>query len=337
LDLASRVSGLKVCVLPDFFLDRIVSVSSLRGLYERLELKALSGGGSIRGIVQAEIKGGNATNLAYALSRLSVRTTLFCVGDSLARASLSSHPPGCRVRVIDGRPGYTVAVEFPFDGRHVNVMLSDVGDIARFDGRQLTRPDLAALRRSDCVAIVNWSANAKGNELARNVFGLTGRKGRLNFLDPADFSGTGTRLKGLAQNIINKGLLDVLSLNENEARVMAHTFAASRLRRSYDRHDIVRVSRLLHNSLSVKIDIHTPIGSASSTDEGDAWADSFGRISGFVTGAGDVWDAGDIIGHLLGSRIVDRLRFANACAHLCLSHKKARLPTFREAAILAAL
>jgi ribokinase len=337
LGLLERVSGLRVSVLPDFFLDRIVLVPSLRGLYEQLELKAASGGGSLRGMVQTEIKGGNAANLAYALSTLSVRTTLYCVGDSFARAALSSPPSGCRVRVIDGRPGYTVAVEFPFEGKPVNVMLSDVGDISSFDGKQLTRRDLMALRKSDCIAIVNWSANAKGYELARKVYGLRGREGRLNFLDPADLTGAEKRLKSLARGIIDEGLLDVLSLNENEARIIAHAFSVGRLPRSYDRHDIMRVSRLLHNSFSVKVDIHTPIGSASSTNEGDGWVDSFGRISGFVTGAGDIWDAGDIIGHLLHLPTVERLRFANACAHLGLTHKKAKLPSLREAAGLAGL
>lgn len=306
-------------------------------MFRQIELKATSGGGNLRGLVQTEVKGGNATNLAYALSSLSVRTNLYCVGNSLTRAALSTPPPSCKVKVMDGRPGYTIALEFSFDGKPVNVMLSDVGDISSFDGRQLTRHDVMALRKSDCVALVNWSSNAKGNELARKIFGLSGREGRLNFLDPADLNSAEKRIKVLAHGILDAGLVDVLSLNENEARIMARTLSVGRLRRSYDRHDVLRVSQMLHNSLHVKVDVHTPIGSASSTNQGGAWVDSFGRVSDFVTGAGDIWDAGDIIGHLLRFKIVDRLRFANACAYLYLTNKNAKLPNLREAANRAGL
>jgi sugar/nucleoside kinase (ribokinase family) len=184
---------------------------------------------------------------------------------------------------------------------------------------------------------VNWSSNTKGNELARRVFGLNGREGRLNFIDLADVAGAESRVRTLARNILDQGLVDVISLNENEARIIARTLSIGGLRRSYDRRDVLRVSNLLHNSLRVVVDVHTPIGSASSTNQEDVWVDSFGKVSGFVTGAGDVWDAGDIIGHLLSFNAEDRLRFANACAHLYLTNKNARLPTLREVAHFASL
>jgi len=184
---------------------------------------------------------------------------------------------------------------------------------------------------------VNWSSNTKGNELARRVFGLNGREGRLNFIDLADVTGAESRVRALARNILDQGLVDVMSLNENEARIIARTLSVGGLRRSYDRRDVIRVSKLLHGSLHVGVDIHTPIGSATSTNQGDVWVDSFGKISGYVTGAGDVWDAGDIIGHLLGFKAEDRLRFANACAHLYLTNKNAKLPTLREVAQFAGL
>jgi ribokinase len=255
----------------------------------------------------------------------------------LTRAVLSTPPAGCKVRVIEGRPGYTTALEFRFKRKPVNVMFSDVGDISNFDGRKLTRHDAMTLRKSDCVALVNWSSNTKGNELARRVFGLNGREDRLNFIDLADVTGAESRVRALARNILDQGLVDVISLNENEARIIARTLSVGGLRRSYDRRDVIRVSNLLHGSLHVLVDVHTPIGSATSTNQGDVWVDSFGKVSSFVTGAGDVWDAGDIIGHLLSFKAEDRLRFANACAHLYLTNKNARLPTLREVAHFAGL
>jgi len=50
------IQKLKVCVLPDFFLDRIISVPSLSGLFEKAKAKAASGGGSLRGYMQKELR-----------------------------------------------------------------------------------------------------------------------------------------------------------------------------------------------------------------------------------------------------------------------------------------
>jgi ribokinase len=337
LGMRERVSRFTVSVLPDFFLDRIIPVTSLHKLFRQIEVKGASGGGNLRGVAQTEIIGGNAANLAFALSSLSAKTNLFCVGNAFTQALLSTRPVSCKVRIISGEPGYTTALEFPFEGKQVNVMLSHVGGISSFDGRKLARSDIEALKRSDCVALVNWSANARGNELADRVFNLPGRERRLNFFDPADIAGAERRIKRFVKNVVDRGLLDVMSLNDNEARIMARLLSIANLPKSYRPDDILKTSRMLRECLKVAVDVHTPIGSASSTDQGEAWADSFGKASIQVTGAGDVWDAGDIIGYLLHLKAADRLRFANACAYLHLTNENAYLPNLREAATLASL
>ena len=172
-----EISKLRVSVLPDFFLDRIVSVPSLKQLFRRVELKAASGGGNLRGFSQIERTGGNAANLAYALAFLSVRTRLYCVGDEHTQTALANHPRTCRVRVIPGQPGYTTALEFSFRNKPVNVMISDVGDTREFDGLRLEHEDIVNLERSDCVALVNWSANRKGNDTRKEGFRLKGAEG----------------------------------------------------------------------------------------------------------------------------------------------------------------
>jgi sugar/nucleoside kinase (ribokinase family) len=323
-----KISKLRVSVLPDFFFDRIISVPSLPHLFRQVELKAASGGGNLRGFSQIELTGGNATNLTYALASLSVKTRLYCVGDEQTRAALANHPPNCIVRVIPGQPGYTTALEFRFRTKPVNVMISDVGDFREFDGRRLERKDIANLERSDCVALVNWSSNRRGNALARKVFGLKGRSGRLHFLDPADLAGAEGRVKVLVRDIIGRDLVDVVSLNENETRIMARVLSAGRLRRNYNKQDLLRVSRKLQDILRVTLDVHTPIGSISSNGLGQTWVSACGRITGFVTGAGDVWDAGDIIGHLIGFQVRERLLFANTSAYLYLRNRK--MPTLRQ-------
>ncbi len=172
-----EISKLKVSVLPDFYLDRIVSVPSLKQLFRQVELKAASGGGNLRGFSQIERAGGNAANLAYALALLSVKTRLYCVGDEHTQTVLANPPRNCQVRIIPGQPGYTTALEFSFRNKPVNVMISDVGDLREFDGRRFENEDMISLERSDCVALVNWSSNRKGNALARKGFRLKGPEG----------------------------------------------------------------------------------------------------------------------------------------------------------------
>jgi len=328
-DLERLISRLKVSVLPDFFLDRIISVPSISKLFKEAKAKAADGGGNLRGYSQRETHGGNATNLAYALALLSVRTSLFCVGDAFARVATANAPANCQVRVISGRPGLTVALEFPFKARMVNVMISDVGDVAHFDGRKFKRNDILALKEPDCIALVNWSANKSANALARKIFGINGRKAKLNFLDPADLSGAENRIRPL-KRIIDEGLIDVISLNENEARILTRVLQTGRLPQRYRAEDVLRASARLHDALRTTVDIHTPIGSASTHNGQQGWAPALELVRGFVTGAGDVWDAGDIIGHLLPLNVGDRLRFANACAYLYLSSGGVRAPNLKE-------
>jgi ribokinase len=330
MEFGRKGSKLKVSVLPDFYFDRIISVPSFKHLFRQVELKGASGGGNLRGFSQIERRGGNATNLAYALASMSVRTRLYCVGNEHTQVALANPPRNCHVKVIPGKPGYTTALEFSLKDKSVNVMISDVGDIGDFDGRRLGHDDILDLERSDCVALLNWSSNRKGNALARKVFGLKGRKGRLNFIDPADLTGAEGRVKVLAKEIIGRDLVDVVSLNENETRIMARVLSAGRLPRNYNRQDLVRVSAILQDLLGVTLDVHTPIGSVTSTDLGQTWVAAFGKIAGFVTGAGDVWDAGDIVGHLVDLQAQDRLLFANACAYLYLKSRSRRMPTLRQ-------
>lgn len=319
-----------VSVLPDFFADRILYVPSIKKLLRAIEQKAGSGGGSLRGYQQREIKGGNAANLAFALARLGLATNLFIIGDKIATGLMADHPRNCNVRVIEGKPGYTLAVEFPYRGKRVNVMVSDVGDLADFSGDSLSKADLKAIADSDCIALVNWSSNSKGNDLAQMAFSLHKRHDRLNFLDPADLSDTETRIRGLIERVAGRGLLDVLSINENESRILSSSLSTSRLPRDYNAEAVRRIAKSLNDIIGVNIDIHTPIGSASAINGETFWSDVVGKVDGIVTGAGDVWDAGDIAGYLVGIEPEGRLNLANSCAYLYLASKDARPPTLRE-------
>src|SRR5947209_12693852 len=70
-----------IVVINDFFLDRIIKIQDLGKLYKQI-LEKTSLGGSIRGIPQFDIKGGNATNVAHALAKLGCPVSLITVADS---------------------------------------------------------------------------------------------------------------------------------------------------------------------------------------------------------------------------------------------------------------
>ncbi len=72
-----------IVVMPDFFVDRVIKLRSREELFNSINDKARFGGGSIRGIPTTDIKGGNAANVAYCLSKLGVKVTLFTVADDI--------------------------------------------------------------------------------------------------------------------------------------------------------------------------------------------------------------------------------------------------------------
>src|SRR5579875_2001529 len=105
-----------VSVMPDYFVDRFVRIQSVEDLIKMVNKKsAESGGGSIRGISQLEVKGGNAVNLAYALGKFGAIVHLITIADSIpARALVAAFAemPNVKLDIIRGKAGYTIALEF---------------------------------------------------------------------------------------------------------------------------------------------------------------------------------------------------------------------------------
>jgi ribokinase len=66
----------------------------------------------------------------------------------------------------------------------------------------------------------------------------------------------------------------------------------------------------------VSIDLHTRIGAAWSNGRETSFANAIKVQPKTLTGAGDSWDAADILGHLAGLDIRERLMFSNAYVSL---------------------
>jgi ribokinase len=320
--------------MPDYFVDRFVRFESLDHLVTLMKKKSFEGGGgSVRGIRQSEIKGGNAVNIAYALGIFGVNVGLTAVADSLPEqmlVSTFSKLPNVDLDIICGKAGYTIAFEFREHNRHVNVMVSDVGDLLNFDGSSISSKSLDSIKNSSIVTIVNWAANSKGNQLCERIFGLAKKYGAKTFFDPADVSGQRDLLPELKSKVFDNGFIDFVSLNENEARIISKVLFSHTLPLSYSEPELIETARILSRGTDSIIDLHTQSVTISANG-GEAISRKCHTVEQkTVTGAGDVWAAANLASYLGGLEDEDRLRFANAAAGLYVSRESAMTPSLKE-------
>lgn len=313
----------KVVILPDFFIDRFVKLKSLKDILEKVRIKIEYGGGSIRGVEQFECKGGNAVNIAYALGKLGVKVNLITLADNHSYNLLLktfSELKNVELRVIKGKPGYTVALEFEESNRLVNVMLSDVGDIANFNPNLLSDYEFNKIREAKMVVVTNWAANYHfGTELALRVFEFGKGVGVKTLFSPADFTARLNEFKDVINLILKKGLVDVISVNENEAFGLAKLMNLEPLPSKFTKIDVEKIAKNLSIKLNTIVDLHTYICSATSNGKDTFCVPCFKVNQKVSTGAGDVWDAGNIFGYLANFEAEDRLILANACGAIYVS------------------
>jgi ribokinase len=320
-----------VSVLPDYFVDRFVKVDSIDDLISAIKTKSqVAGGGSIRGVRQAEVKGGNAVNMAYALGKFGARVNLLTIAQSLAAETLAStfrKMPNVTVDIVPGRNGFTIALEFVENGRHVNVMVSDTGDLERFDGELISEESWRKIAKSTIVAVVNWSANKMGTELCSKSFALAKENRASTFFDPADLAELAHNIPSLVKMVFERGLVDYVSLNDNELRIMCKVLSNHSLSQDYTQEELKVAARLVSEKIYARVDVHTKNLSISCKSS-DCTSVPCHRVNQkIVTGAGDVWDSADIIGLLLNWEPELRLRFANAAAGLYVSGENAEPPS----------
>lgn len=323
-----------ISVLPDFFVDRFVRFESLDDLFVEMKSRSRNGGGgSIRGITQSEVKGGNAVNLAYSLGTFGANVNLIAIANSLPSEMLRSTFRSLRnvnLQLVEGAPGFTVAFEFKDTNRHVNVMLSDVGDLKDFDGSKISREQWTNIENSKILAVVNWSANRSGNALCKKAFSFAEERNAMTFFDPADITGQEDRLPEFKREIIDKGLINFMSLNENEARVMSSVLFNEKLPQNHTLDELKHILLKLADEIGAHVDLHTKKVSLTCHQNDITETQCFQVVQKTVTGAGDVWAAADIIGYLSNLDPSSRLAFANATAGLYVSRESAIPPTADE-------
>lgn len=172
--------------------------------------------------------------------------------------------------------------------------------------------------------------------MAQKVFDAVkaGGNGK-TFLDTADPTPNRARIPELMRKVLQTRLVDVLSLNENEAIMFASVLKEETQPKKVDlqlNETPLESARFLAKHMSARIDLHTTAFSATFTKQGETVVPAFKVSALRATGAGDAWDAGNIFADGNGLSDECRLTLANAVAACYLTDSDGAHPT-REALV----
>lgn len=331
-DVRSRIASGKVFVSPDFFVDHFVKCpGSYHDLLKEFDRIVGQGGGNVLGTEQYITKGGNAVNTGVALGRLGVRTTLFTKTDRIGLHLLRFFTEGLPIdlSLVDprGSASITTALEVrDASGRLSNIMISDSGSLLSIGPADITEAVLASLKRSNVVCFFNWAQTRHGTEIAANVFSEAKDTGHcLTFIDVSDPSYRLGEIPSLVEALFKPGLVDVLGLNENELRRIATSIGMSP-----PAGDLSRFLTRFADKLGCAVDYHTADLSISASAKEALEVPSFQVSPVRMTGAGDTWNAGNIVGYLAKLEPTDRLCLANAAAGFYISNPEPVPPTLDD-------
>lgn len=327
---------LEVVVMPDFFFDRLICLDlDLKTFYRKIEAVAKRTGGSIDGVKQTDFRGGNAANTASALANLEARVTPIICTDQLGARLIKFHfrrlnADLSHIKICE-KPSITTAMEFKTESGKANIMLRDVGSLANFSPKLLDDRDFEALKMADYVCVFNWAGTKRfGTELAENVFKYVKRSGRgKTYYDTADPTPNWREISQLVKRVLQSRDLDILSANENEAICYAKQIIGK-----VDKRGDLAIGELAKESakflaqkISARVDLHTTRFSATATKNRIAVVSTFNVPVLRVTGAGDAWNAGNILGDAFKLSDEGRLLLANATAAYYISSPTGRHPT----------
>ncbi|MBC7130988.1 hypothetical protein H5T51_07215 [Candidatus Bathyarchaeota archaeon] len=150
------------------------------------------------------------------------------------------------------------------------------------------------------------------------------------YYDTADPTPNIDEAPALFSRVLQSKHVDILSLNENEAIFYASLLDEDIKKRlgSISLEELALESaELLASHLQARIDLHTTRFSATVTKNGvKASVSAFNVPVLRVTGAGDAWNAGNILGDAYGLSDEARLMLANAVAAYYISSPDASHP-----------
>ena len=331
---------LDVVVMPDFFHDRLINLDCDAARFSSMIADvAKRKGGSIDGVAQTDMRGGNAINTASALVALGAKVTPIVCTNKLGFQQIKFYFERCRVDLshvkITEKASITTALELKTENGKANVMIRDLGALADFGPLDLTDRDYELIENADYVCLFNWAGTKKyGTTLAETVFRRAKEKGKgKTYYDTADPTPNRDKIPEFMEKVLKSRQVDVLSLNENEAicyaAMLNDEISGNQQKRRFDEL-AMEAARVLAKHLPARIDLHTTVFSATFTKKKEAVVPAFKVKVLRATGAGDAWNAGNIIGN--GSALSDecRLALANAVSARYLSDPEGRHPTRRK-------
>ena len=330
---------LDVVVMPDFFYDRLISLNYNAAKFSTLlEEITERKGGSIDGIAQTDLRGGNAINTASALAALGVNVTPIVCTSKLGLQQIKFYLKKYRIDLshvkIASKASVTTALELKTESGKANVMLRDLGSLADFNLSYLTASDYALIENADYVCLFNWAGTRKhGTALAEAVFGRAKAKGKgKTYYDTADPIPNKDKIPELMRNVLKTSQVDVLSLNENEAVCYASLLNDAISEQGKQRFDelAMEAARVLAKNLPARIDLHTTVFSATFTQHKEVVVPAFKVKTLRATGAGDSWNAGNILADANDLSDECRLALANAVSAYFLSNPQGSHPTRQE-------
>jgi sugar/nucleoside kinase (ribokinase family) len=223
-------------------------------------------------------------------------------------------------------------MELTTENGKVNIMLRDVGALANFGPHNLNNDDFEAIKNADYVCVFNWAGTREfGTELAKTVFRHVKTKGKgKTYYDTADPIPNKGKIPELVKDILQGKHVNILSANENEAICYASQLSSEieELRKRLKFEELAKESaRILASHLSARVDLHTTSFSATFTKKGETVVPAFKVPVLRATGAGDAWNAGNILGDAYRLSDGGRLALANAVAAYYISNPNGVHPT----------
>ncbi len=332
--LAKAKPGFKVVVMPDFYLDYILTYpGKLEDMTASFVAVAQRGGGNLLGWRHMMGRGGNASNVVAQLSKFGCEVVPIIETDELGKIVLEHFLKGADLSHVrtTGTMSRTVSFETEHSGRRVNIMVSDPGSLSQFGSEKLTEEDKQLITEADFVCVLNWNQNLNGTELAEKVFSLAKNEGKATtFFDPGDPALRLGEIEGLNERILTPGLVDILSVNENELMHLARGVAEDTSEIEGAEENALYQAASVFSMLVPRVDLHTPEFSATFVD-GQRLRVPCAKIKPTkVTGAGDVWNAADIFAQDVGLGHKERLIFANAAGAAYLEKQGLEPPTLNE-------
>jgi sugar/nucleoside kinase (ribokinase family) len=322
-----------VVLMPDFFLDHFLYYpKNLDQFFDDFSGVFNRGGGEISGYEQRLAAGGNAVNTSSALASLGARVTAIVRTSPLGFKILQEllGPKGVDLSMVhtDGELSLALNIEV----ERVNVMFGDPKGLD-FPFKNLEPRELYTIKHADFVGVFNWLYNRSGTDLAENVFRYVKTNGvGKTVLDISDPQPRLQDLPKLIERVLAPSLVDILCVNENEAYFLACQLDESlKSPRHMGSEYAVFMAKKISENIRSRVDLHTASYSISAQGgEVIARAPSFRVEIKRVTGAGDAWTAGNMIGEAIGLPDEYRLYLANAVAALYLSQPDAKHPSLGE-------